>query len=70
MADTPRDDAIAQWAKDALGLRFANPALLRQAVLRLACRWFEHRGDVVSRDAARLPAEIAALVAPFRRARL
>lgn len=46
------------------------PALLRQAVLRLACRWFEHRGDVVSRDAARLPAEIAALVAPFRRVRL
>ena len=32
MADTPRDDAIAQWAKDALGLRFANPALLRQAL--------------------------------------
>jgi len=46
------------------------PAPLRQAVLRLACRWFEHRGDVVSRDAARLPVEIAALVAPFRRARL
>lgn len=46
------------------------PAPLRHAVLRLACRWFEHRGDVVSRDAARLPAEIAALVAPFRRVRL
>lgn len=46
------------------------PAPLRQAVLRLACRWFEHRGDVVSRDATRLPAEIAALVAPFRRVRL
>ena len=46
------------------------PAPLRQAVLRLACRWFEHRGDVVSRDAMRLPAEIAALVAPFRRVRL
>lgn len=46
------------------------PAPLRQAVLRLACRWFEHRGDVVSRDATRLPVEIAALVAPFRRARL
>lgn len=46
------------------------PGPLRQAVLRLACRWFEHRGDVVSRDAARLPAEIAALVAPFRRVRL
>lgn len=46
------------------------PAPLRQAVLRLACRWFEHRGDVVSRDAAWLPAEIAALVGPFRRMRL
>lgn len=46
------------------------PAPLRQAVLRLAARWFEHRGDVVSHDAERLPAEIAALVAPYRRARL
>lgn len=46
------------------------PAPLRQAVLRLACRWFEHRGDVVSRDATHLPAEIAALVAPFRRLKL
>jgi uncharacterized phiE125 gp8 family phage protein len=50
--------------------RDAVPAPLRQAVLRLACRWFEHRGDVVSRDAVRLPAEIAAFVAPFRRVRL
>lgn len=46
------------------------PALLRQAVLRLAARWFEQRGDVPARDAAALPAEILALVAPFRRARL
>ncbi|WP_332698418.1 head-tail connector protein [Bosea sp. (in: a-proteobacteria)] len=46
------------------------PAPLRQAVLRLACRWFEHRGDVVSRDATQLPAEIAVLVAPFRRLKL
>lgn len=46
------------------------PAPLRQAVLRLACRWFEHRGDVVGRDAARLPAEVAGLVAPFRRLKL
>lgn len=46
------------------------PAPLRQAVLRLACRWFEHRGDVVSRDATHLPAEIAALVSPFRRLKL
>lgn len=46
------------------------PAPLRQAVMRLACRWFEHRGDVVGRDAAALPAEVAALVAPFRRLKL
>jgi uncharacterized phiE125 gp8 family phage protein len=46
------------------------PALLRQAVLLLAARWFEQRGEVVGRDAASLPAEIMALVAPFRRARL
>lgn len=46
------------------------PSPLRQAVLRLACRWFEHRGDLASRDAAHLPAEIAALLAPFRRLKL
>lgn len=46
------------------------PAPLRQAVLRLAARWFEERGDVASRDAQALPAPIAALVAPYRRARL
>jgi uncharacterized phiE125 gp8 family phage protein len=46
------------------------PAPLRQAVLRLAARWFENRGDVVARDASALPAEIAALIAPYRRARL
>ena len=48
----------------------AVPALLRQAVLRLAARWFERRGDVVGRDAEALPPEIMALIAPFRRARL
>lgn len=46
------------------------PALLRHAVLQLAARWFEQRGDVAARDAAGLPAEILALIAPFRRARL
>lgn len=46
------------------------PMPLRQAVLRLTCRWFEQRGDVVGRDAAALPSEILALVAPYRRARL
>ncbi|MDX3805476.1 head-tail connector protein [Bosea thiooxidans] len=48
----------------------AVPAPLRQAVLRLAARWFEQRGDVASRDAQALPAEIAALIAPYRRVRL
>lgn len=48
----------------------AVPVLLRQAVLRLAARWFERRGDVVGRDAEALPPEIMALIAPFRRARL
>lgn len=46
------------------------PAPLRQAVLRLAARWFEQRGDVASRDAQGLPAEIMALIAPYRRMRL
>ncbi len=48
----------------------AVPALLRQAILRLACRWFEQRGDVVGRDAAALPADVLALVLPFRRTRI
>ncbi|QEL23038.1 hypothetical protein FQV39_11010 [Bosea sp. F3-2] len=48
----------------------AVPAPLRQAVLILAARWFEERGDVASRDARALPSAVAALVAPFRRGRL
>ncbi|MCO5092547.1 phage head-tail connector protein [Bosea sp. (in: a-proteobacteria)] len=48
----------------------AVPAPLRQAVLRLAARWFEQRGDVAGRDGQALPAAIAALIAPFRRGRL
>lgn len=48
----------------------AVPALLRQAVLRLAARWFERRGDAVGRDAEALPPEIMALIVPFRRVRL
>ena len=47
----------------------AVPAPLRQAVLRLAARWFEERGDVASRDARALLGPIAVLVAPFRRGR-
>ena len=47
----------------------AVPAPLRQAILRLVARWFEDREDVVARDAERLPRGIAALIAPYRRAR-
>jgi uncharacterized phiE125 gp8 family phage protein len=46
------------------------PAPLRQAVLRLVARWFENRGDVVSRDSEALPGEIAALIRPYKRIRL
>lgn len=45
----------------------AVPAPLRQAVRMLAARWFEHRGD---EEAAAFPADVAALLAPFRPARL
>lgn len=59
-------DVVAGFGATAV----AVPVLLRQAVLRLAARWFERRGDVVGRDAEALPPEIMALIAPFRRARL
>jgi uncharacterized phiE125 gp8 family phage protein len=59
-------DVVAGYGATAV----AVPAPLRQAVLRLTTRWFEQRGDVVGRDAAALPGEILALVAPYRRARL
>ena len=52
------------------GASAANvPAPLRQAILMLAARWFENRGDAAT-DATALPVEIAALVNPFRRMRL
>lgn len=44
------------------------PAPLVQAVRLLAGRWFEHRGD--GEPGAGLPADVLALVAPYRRARL
>lgn len=59
-------DVVAGFGPAAMDV----PAPLRQAVLRLAARWFEERGDVASRDAQALPTPIAALVAPYRRARL
>lgn len=46
------------------------PQALRQAILMLVARWFELRGDVAGRGDARLPADVLALVAPFRRARI
>ncbi|HEX8167786.1 MAG TPA: head-tail connector protein [Beijerinckiaceae bacterium] len=44
------------------------PAPLAQAVRLLVARWFENRGDALADTA--LPPDVAALVAPFRRARL
>jgi uncharacterized phiE125 gp8 family phage protein len=41
---------------------------VRQAVRQLAAGFYERRGDEV--NAATLPAEIAALIAPYRRVRL
>jgi uncharacterized phiE125 gp8 family phage protein len=44
------------------------PAPLAQAVRLLVARWFENRGDSLGDTA--LPPDVAALVAPYRRARL
>jgi uncharacterized phiE125 gp8 family phage protein len=46
------------------------PEALRQAVLRLAARWFENRGDLSFGQSPVPPADVLALVAPYRRARL
>jgi uncharacterized phiE125 gp8 family phage protein len=46
------------------------PESLRQAVLRLAARWFENRGDLSFGQTPVPPADVLALVAPYRRARL
>src|SRR3954447_14953218 len=43
------------------------PEPLRQAVRLLAARWFENRGDA---DPGPAPADVMALVAPFRRVRI
>lgn len=44
------------------------PMPMRQALRQLVAGWFERRGDAPS--AATLPAEVAALLAPYRRVRL
>jgi uncharacterized phiE125 gp8 family phage protein len=45
------------------------PSPLRLAIQQLVARWFENRGDAES-DATRLPADVMALIAPFRAVRL
>lgn len=46
------------------------PAPLRQAIRMLVAAWHARRGDAGPTDGARLPADVASLVAPWRRARL
>lgn len=46
------------------------PQGLRQAVLALCAQWFERRGDDPDGPAARLPAQVMALVQPHRMMRL
>ncbi|MDB5596767.1 MAG: phage gp6-like head-tail connector family protein [Hyphomicrobiales bacterium] len=49
----------------------AVPEPLRQAMRLLVAFWFEHRGDALHDNAVpHLPAAVAALVVPFRSARL
>ena len=45
------------------------PAPLAQAIRVLVARWFENRGDAPASDTP-LPPDVAAVVAPYRRARL
>jgi uncharacterized phiE125 gp8 family phage protein len=60
-------DVEAGFSADAAGV----PAPLRQAMRLLVARWYENRGDVeTDADMARMPAPVAALVAPYRRVRL
>jgi uncharacterized phiE125 gp8 family phage protein len=44
----------------------AVPAPLREAVLRLAARWAEHRLDAETAELSGLPPLVQALVAPYR----
>ncbi len=48
----------------------AVPEPFRQAIMMLVARWFEHRGDAAQRGDARLPADVMALIAPYRRVRI
>ena len=47
------------------------PEPIRQAMRMLVARWYENRGDIeIDSGAMRLPASVAALLAPFCRPRL
>lgn len=46
------------------------PEPLRQAVRLLAAHWYENRGDELPERTDALPPQVAALLNPFRRARL
>lgn len=60
-------DVVAGFGETAA----AVPGPLRQAMRLLIARWYENRGDVeADADMARTPADVAALVAPYRRMRL
>ncbi|MGL4438321.1 MAG: head-tail connector protein [Bosea sp. (in: a-proteobacteria)] len=48
----------------------AVPEPFRQAILIMVARWFEQRGDVSQRGDARLPADVLALISPYRRVRI
>lgn len=47
------------------------PAPLRHAILLLVAHWYEHRDPIeIGSEAARIPAAISDLIAPFRKIRL
>ena len=45
------------------------PSPVRQAILQLVARWYEHRGDELQKMVP-LPASVTTLLAPYRRVRL
>jgi uncharacterized phiE125 gp8 family phage protein len=57
-------DAVAGFGAGAADV----PAALTQSIRLLVARWFENRGDAPAEPM--LPPDLAALVAPYRRARL
>jgi uncharacterized phiE125 gp8 family phage protein len=58
-------DLVVGYGDSALSV----PEPLRRAMTMLVARWYEHRGDGDSGD-TRLPSQVLALAAPFRRERL